>query len=1026
MQARYHAIIFSLLSVTTILALGASLEQTEQAVAQDAQPGKGEGKSLAKELPRIPPREPDEAMKTFRMEHGFSLELVAGEPNVSDPVDACFDENGRMYVAEMHGYPYSDEPRDQCPAGRGRKDAGIVRLLDDADGDGVYERSVAFATGISWPTSVCCYDGGVFAVAPPNLYYFKDTDGDGVADIREVVYSGFGRGNVQGLANNLKWGLDNRIWGAGGRGGGELTHRGEVLFQLGNQDFRFNPKTEEIEPVSGGLQFGHSFDDWGNRFVCSNSNHMLHVVFPQRYLARNPNLAVSGVVRSIAKEGGAAPVFRRSSAEPWRIVRTRRRAADPAYRKRLPPTELVAIGFFTSATGVTIYRGDAYPAEFLGNAFIGDVGGNLVHRKTVQPRGASFVATRADENTEFLTSTDNWFRPVNFVNAPDGTLFMLDMYRETIEHPASIPEDIKSHLDLESGSERGRIYRMVPPNWSPRPIVKLGNATVPKLVAQLEHPNAWNRETAQRLLWERQDKSAVEPLVELFHNSSSPLGKLHALCTLDGLDALTADILVAALADKDAGVREHAVRLSEPLAKSSTALSEALLALCDDSSFRVRVQLAFSLGELPDEAATAGLKRMAASMENDRDLRAAWLTSVANVDDILAVSLIQDADVRNGKTGRGLIAELARTIGSNRDAAGVNRVLGSLASLSETDPGFNQAVLRALGEGLARRGDSLAKLQREGELDADVENYVQGLFESAAQTANDESNALNVRRSAVELLSYADLPVAQASLADLLTPAVPQELQSAAVRALGEHGETEVAAVMLDSWRSFSPSVRKEVVDVLAQRSAHIGALLAAVEQGAVKLAEIEPDKKQLLMNHPNTKIRDRAREIFGSEVDSDRAKVVEQYQRVLELDGDQTRGKELFTKHCSVCHKVGDVGHQVGPDLASVKNKSPADLLVTVLDPNREAQPNYMNYSVVTQQGRVLTGMIAAETAGSVTLRRAEGKEDVVLRSNIEEMISSGLSLMPAGLEKEISIEQMADLLAFVNAIEPAKSAGN
>ncbi|MDA1013269.1 MAG: hypothetical protein O3A00_02320, partial [Planctomycetota bacterium] len=342
-----------------------SLAQTKKA------PGE---KPLADVMQRLKPLEPQDALKSFAIQHGFTLELVAHEPLVSDPVDACFDERGRMFVAEMHGYPYSFEKRPQQPEGGGKKDVGIVRMLEDTDGDGRMDRSTVFADKISWPTSVCCYNGGVFVMAPGFLYYFKDTDGDRQADVREVVLSGFSRHNVQGLTNGLRWGLDNKIYFAGGRNGADVTHRGKKLFSLGSRDIRFDPKTELFEPISGGLQFGHTFDDWGNRFVCSNSNHILHVVWPGWYLQRSKFISPPSTVRSIAKEGGAAPVFRRSPAEPWRLVRTARRAADPNFAKRLPRSELVPTGFFTSSTGITVYRGDAYPAAFRGNVFIGDVG----------------------------------------------------------------------------------------------------------------------------------------------------------------------------------------------------------------------------------------------------------------------------------------------------------------------------------------------------------------------------------------------------------------------------------------------------------------------------------------------------------------------------------------------------------------------------------------------------------------------------------------------------------------------------
>ena len=246
---------------------------------------------------------------------------MAAEPLVADPVDACFDAWGRMFVAEMHGYPFSQEPPRLNPPGGGKKVAGIIRLLEDTDGDGRMDRSVVFADKISWPTSVCCYNGGLFVLAPQYLYYFKDTDGDGRADVREIILSGFGRDNVQSLANNLKWGLDQKIYLAAGRNPLTLKHRDQALFPVQGADLRFDPRTEQFEVVTGGQQFGHSMDDWGNRFGCSNSNHVQQIVFPRRDLARNPALAVSNSIRSIAADGASARVFRTSPPDPWRLIR---------------------------------------------------------------------------------------------------------------------------------------------------------------------------------------------------------------------------------------------------------------------------------------------------------------------------------------------------------------------------------------------------------------------------------------------------------------------------------------------------------------------------------------------------------------------------------------------------------------------------------------------------------------------------------------------------------------------------------
>ncbi len=369
---------------------------------------------LARELPRIKPLEPAAALKSFRIRAGFHLEPVAVEPVVTDPVSVCYDADGQLYVVEMRGYPFPE-----------KTPTGNVSRLEDRDRDGRFETRTIFLDGLSWPTGIVPYDGGVFIAVAPDILYAKDIDGDGVADVKKVMFTGFGTENVQGLLNGLLWGPDGWIYGVTSSNGGVIHNRSRPeakVVSVRGRDFRFKPDGSAFEAISGGGQFGHSFDDWGHRFTCNNSNHIRQVVLPSRYLERNPFLVPPLVILDIAAEGPAAPVFRISPPEPWRVVRTRQRAADPVLSRRLPATELFAAGFFTSATGITIYRGSSYPAAYRGNVFVGDVGGNLVHRKLLKVDGATYLANRADPNEEFLSSTDNWFRPVNFANTPDGTL----------------------------------------------------------------------------------------------------------------------------------------------------------------------------------------------------------------------------------------------------------------------------------------------------------------------------------------------------------------------------------------------------------------------------------------------------------------------------------------------------------------------------------------------------------------------------------------------------------------------------
>lgn len=981
-------------------------------------------KSLKEELPRIPAVPYDKTMATFVLQQGFKLEMVAHEPDVMDPVDACFDENGRMYVAEMRDYPYSPEPRPMCPEGRGREKAASVRLLEDTDADGVFDRSTLFADKLEWVTSVACYRGGIFVAAAPHIYYLKDTNDDGVADVREIIFSGFSRHNVQALLNNLKWGLDNHLYCAGGMNGGNLTRREQALMSLtGAQILRIDPVKETLEPLSGGSQFGYSTDDWGNQFVSSNSNHIQEVIFPHRYLLRNPYLPVPEVTRTISVEGGAAPVFRKSQPEPWRLVRTRRRAADPELAKRLPISELVPSGFFTSATGVTIYRGSAYPEEFRGNAFVGDVGGNLVHRKILTPLLAGFQAKRADPTAEFLTSTDNWFRPANFVNAPDGTLMILDVYRETIEHPASIPEDIKAFLDLESGHDRGRIYRLVSPVMTRITPPKLGPKSAVELVAELESLNSWNRETAQRLIWERQDLTAVAPLKKLVINATLPQARMHALYTLAGLKSLTSDTVLLALSDSHPRVREHAIRLGDGLVNGSPEIVQKLLTMTQDSDYRVRWQLAFTLGEIKSPAGADGLALLAHHGIHDGDMRTAWLSSIAPQAGPLFVRLLNDAQFNAQPSANTLLSQLAAVAGAIPQGTHAETVLAGIVTTNGLSAGKRQTCLQALGDGLGRRGKTLAGLADSSEISPETKAAMNAMFTAATQTLNDNSAPLPEREAAAGLLAFANEEISEAPLTALLSPQTPTSLQIAGVRALSQLSPTGMEELLLDSWRGYSPAVRKEVIEALMRSTGRLEKLLLAVADGKVRPGEIERDKKQFLQNHPNETIKIGSRKVFGGDVSSNRGKVVQEYQNALvNLQGDASRGKMVFQKICAACHQVGDIGKAVGPNLASTQNKTPADLLVNILDPNREALPAYTSYTVVTDQGLILTGLVAAESATSITLRRADGAQDVVLRTNIDTLVSNGLSLMPEGLEKDITPAMMADVIEFVRSIPPAK----
>lgn len=975
-------------------------EETPQAAAE---------KSLAEELPRIAPKEPQEALKTFEVQGGFSMQLIAHEPVISDPICSVFDENGRMYVVEMRGYPYQKE--------KGTPPIGQIRLVEDEDGDGFYEKSVVFADQLSWPTGIALWKGGVYATIAPDIWYFKDTDGDGKADVKRKVFTGFGTSNVQALLNNLKWGLDHKLYGATAGNGGEVVPADKPNAEpltLRGRDFRFSPVDEKLEPTSGTAQFGNSFDDWGNRFVCSNSNHAQHVVLPNEYLVRNPYLPVPSVIKSIAKEGGASPVFRSSSAEPWRIVRTRRRAASG---QKYAATELVPIGFFTSAAGITIYRGTAYPEDFHGNVFVGDVGGNLVHRKYLKQDGASFVAVRADDNTEFIRSTDNWFRPVNFTNAPDGTLHVLDMYRETIEHPWSIPEDIKAHLDLESGRDRGRIYRLTPPGYKPSPTPRLGNASTADLVTVLDNPNSWWRETAHRLIYERQDPQAVPLLRQLVNAGKLPQARVHALYSLAGLNSLMDGELLDALNDESPRVREHAVKLSESRLAESAPLLQKVLMLAADADPKVRLQVAFSLGEaVQADGAITALANIARQDGGDVWFRTAVLSSVGNASDRLLQELLRDPKFAAGGVGKAILKMLAQVVGVRNKPDELATVFTAVGA-ENIDASLQQTVLSGLGDGLQRSGQSLGDLAQDAKISG--RELLKRQFANSIETAVNEKSPTAHRVAAIAFLGYGSLEQVSETLAQVLDPRQPAEVQLAAVRALASFRGGKVAEILLAPWKGYTPPVRAEVIEALVGRTERLSVFLDAVESGDVSAAMINPNRKTALLEHPDPKIKERTQKLFGADAPSPRNEVIAQYQAALKLTGSLENGRKVFKRECATCHKLENEGHEVGPDLATVRNRTPDGLMAHILDPNREVLPNYLDYQVLLDDGRTLTGIIASESATSITLRRADNAQETVLRQNIELIASSGKSLMPEGLEQKITHQEMADLLAYLTQLK-------
>ncbi len=944
-------------------------------------------------VPATGPFSPADERKTFRLAEGFDIELAASEPNVVDPVAMAFDERGRLYVAELRVYPNGGVAKDAKPVSR------IVRL-EDIDGDGVFEKSTVFADGLRIPNSVMPWRGGLLVCDAPDILYFN-ADGK-----KTVLYTGFDLANIQMLPNGLQLGLDNWVYALAGNGG-TVTCPSKPDLKIPNlrgRGFRFDPdKLESIQPTSGGGQFGLTADDFGRWFTATNAQHLRQIVLPDHYLARNSALGVPATTLDIPEHGAAAKVFRVSEFEKWRVERTTRRKDDPAMAKRLPPTELVPGGFVTSGCSPLIYRGEALPEDCYGDNFVCDPANNLIHREKLVPNGAVFTAKRTYPDREFLASTDNWFRPCALAIGPDGAIYVADFYREVIETPLSLPDDIKKKWNLES-RDRGRIWRITG-NWGRPKVGKLpGNMTPAELVGELGSKNAWRRATAQRLLLEAKPAEAVGPLQKLAAECRFPPGRVHAMWVLRAFGKLTDELILAGLTDTDAGVRIQSLILSEPRLTDSPPIRDVAVKLAVDADPMVRFQAALSLGECQHKDATAALAAILAKDEKDSWTTAAVLSSVKGNAGTLLADLLKTEPLSPA------VARVA-TVAARTDRPAVVRALWNAIRAKEFSPDRFVALVDALG------GTPDEVMDEMGKLPAFDQPVLFGVMLELGRIARDEKAKLSDRTAAGLVLGRSHSGGLKLLAEDLLQPTAPAELQLAVVSGLARHGTDAAADLLLVGWKGYSPEVRAAALAALTTRVGGVRKLLTAVEAGTVSPTHIDPARSAQLRAHPDAGVKALAVKLLGVG-NPDRKRVIEDYRAALELKGDAAKGKAVFGKACAGCHNLDGVGKEVGANLtAALGNKTPDALLVDILDPSREVDPRFVQYAVVTLDGRTLTGVIAGENSTAVTLRLPEKGEVTILRADIDKLTGSGQSLMPDGLEKQLAKADVADLIAYLLA---------
>ncbi len=625
-------------------------------------------------VPPAPVLSPSDALSSFTVPSGFRVELVASEPLVGDPVEIEFDPDGRLWVVEMRGYmPNPEGTNESDPVGR-------IVVLEDEDGDGRMDRSVVFLDQLVMPRALAVLKDGVLVAEPPNLWFCQDWDGDLRCDERRLLDDNYAaqndpklgkKSNPEHASNGLLWAMDNWIYSA--------NHTARFRFLNGNF-------IREETAFRG--QWGISQDNYGRLFYNSNSDHFRGDLTPWRYLSRNRNF--------VRLAGANVRVNPDQTVWPGRITT----GVNRGYRPNVLRQD-GTLSRYTGACGALIYRGGNFPSEFLGDGFVCEPTGNLIRRNKVAERDGVVTAANAYEQKEFLTSTDERFRPVSLANGPDGCLYIVDFYRGLIQHRIYLTTFLRKQVEergLAEPTGRGRIYRVVHEKKKPKPAPKMSRMTAAELVKELMAEDAWRRDTAQRLLVERQDALAVDALRKLAGQSQKPLAQIHALWTLHGLGGLSPSSVRQALRSPDPKVRSAAIRVSESLAGElggGSLLSIWLPALNDVPE--VQWQLALSLGEIQGQTVLKPLKTILERNLYHDYIPSAVLSGVWQRELEFLALLRNGGGVWDGGAPEAavIVEKLAGAVFREGDASRIQRLLEFAAEPSEPE-WRSEALLRGL------------------------------------------------------------------------------------------------------------------------------------------------------------------------------------------------------------------------------------------------------------------------------------------------------------------------------------------
>ena len=990
-------------------------------------------------MPR--PLSPEQSRQHLALPGEIEAHLFAAEPSITRPICMTWDHRGRLWIAESVDYP--NDQRDGPGNDR-------IKICEDRDGDGVAETFTVFAEGLNIPTSLCVTSQGVVVLQAPDTLLLCDRDGDDRADDRRVLFTGWGTLDTHAGPSNLRWGLDNWIWGIVGYS----AFRGEVGGQahsFGQGFFRFTPDGSRLEFLrsTSNNSWGLGFSEEGLVFgSTANGCPSVFLAVPNRYYESVRGWSPS-VLERISVNNQFFPITDRVRQVDWH-------------------------GGFTAAAGHALYTARRYPRPYWNRtAFVAEPTGHLVAAFTLHPRGSDFTACYG---WNLLASDDEWTAPIMAEVGPDGNVWVIDWYNYIVQHNPT-PEGFKTgkgnayETPLRDRT-RGRIYRLIhgkTPSAHGEPLDPTDPAS---LVARLADSNQFWRLQAQRLLVERGKADVKDDLIRLASDRGVDeiglnAGAIHALWTLRGLgmledpDSGALPAARAALSHPSSGVRRTALMV---LPRDSELLAAMLAAKSlSDPDPHVRLAAFLALAEAPSSPGT-GRALVSALLDgvasNDRWLTDA-VTSAAAAHDSSFLRTLAETPLNRAvdplpQVARRVAEHLARGAAEHlARGAAAETALEIVRALSRTQGEFAsevaQAILDGLSQGwphdlqLALDPDAEAELLRlaaalplaakaslvrlagqwgSAVLDGTVEEIIAHLTAEIRDESREDAGRIESARRLVRFRPTDDrIPPL---LLQFLSPRTSPALAEGIIASLALSSSPAVPQTLTTSLETMTPSSRNAAIRLLLARGDWTRMLLSAIEDGRIRLSDLSLDQREALAAHPSRAIAAAARRLLsasGGLPDRDRQKVIDELAPFALQGGDPIRGRQVFQEHCSKCHRHGNEGGLVGPDLTGMSSHPRNELLIHILDPSRSVEGNYTQYIVATRDGRVVNGLIASESRTTLELLDAEGNRQVVLRDDVEELTTARKSLMPEGFEKQIDAAGLADLLSFLTHRETSGS---